>query len=315
MRKYGLLLASLLMFEGMALGQADGFLPGQRVLLDAHNCYPYEDKWMDRVDQALAAGLPLGIEMDLVWDTTKPEAPRVVVRHGGKAKGNEPALKDYFFEKVRPIVEKALQENNKAQWPLVTLNINDLRANEPEFFTALWDLVNHYQSWICTAPKSADISQIAPMDLKPILILTSDGTEQAKTFYDSVPVVGRLPLFAAGKPDQKADNFRRWLNYAWKEVEPEGQNKAGDWSTEDAARLGKLVQHAHDQGYWIRFYTLNGHGAKDVAAHGWTSSYNFGSLDSVMIRWKAAKRAGVDFVASDQYADCAKALQQKSGTK
>src|SRR2546430_13750886 len=30
--------------------------PGTRVLLDAHNCYPYYEWWFDRIDRALSAG-------------------------------------------------------------------------------------------------------------------------------------------------------------------------------------------------------------------------------------------------------------------
>ena len=36
------------------------FGPGARVLLDAHNAYPYEGKFADRVERALATGLPSG---------------------------------------------------------------------------------------------------------------------------------------------------------------------------------------------------------------------------------------------------------------
>ena len=31
-------------------------------LLDAHNCYPYEGRWTDRIDRALAVGFPVAIE-------------------------------------------------------------------------------------------------------------------------------------------------------------------------------------------------------------------------------------------------------------
>ena len=41
--------------------------PGSRVLLDAHNCYPYNGRWADRIDRALSTGTPLAIEQDLVW--------------------------------------------------------------------------------------------------------------------------------------------------------------------------------------------------------------------------------------------------------
>lgn len=311
MRYHNLALATFLMFEALAWSQTTSYLPGQRVLLDAHNCYPYDGRWKDRIDRALESGLPMGIEMDLIWDTTKPHSPRLAVGHGGRPRGNEPTLKDYFFEKVRPIVEKALREDNKAQWPLLTLNINDLRASKPEFFTAAWNLVRQYESWICTAAKTSDMAEVAPLDLKPILILTSDGPQQRKVFYDSVPVGKKLLMFAAGQPHQKSDNFHRWLNYSWKEVEPEGQGKAGDWSAEDSDRLKTLVQNAHDTGYWIRFYTLNGHVQLDAASHGWLPIYNFGSMEAVRLRWMAARYAGVDFVASDQYSDCANVLREK----
>ena len=292
--------------------QAAGFLPGQRVLLDAHNCYPYEGMWVDRLDRALGTGLPIGIECDLIWDpTTQPGSPRIVVRHGGKAKGNEPTLRDYFFEKVRPIVEKALKDGNREDWPLLTLNLNDLRTGDPEFFDALWKLTGDYESWLCTAAKTENLTQVSPLEVKPVLILTSDGAHQTKAFYDSVPVGGKLRMFAAGKPGEKADNFRRWINYAWNKVEPEGQPKAGEWSPEDAARLKQLVEAAHQEGYWIRLWTLNGHGAMDIALRGWSPGYNFGSLEAVSIRWRAARDAGVDFVASDQYEDCAKTLRAK----
>jgi hypothetical protein len=47
----------------------------------------------------------------------------------------------------------------------------------------------------------------------------------------------------------------------------------------------------------------------EVVQNGWSPEYNFGSLDAVGIRWKAAKKAAVDFVASDQYEECAKVLR------
>lgn len=296
-----------------AWAQVQTTQPGNRVMLDAHNCYPYEGHWVDRIDRALATGVPVGIEIDLIaapGDT--PGTPRILASHGGKPKGHEPTLREYFFEKVRPMVEQELKKGNDARWPILTLNINDLRTDDPSFYTTLWNLMGEYESWLCTAPKADDASRMAPIDIKPILVLTSDGAFQAKTFHDTVPAGARLRMFAAGKPEVHADNFRRWLNYSWHEVEPEGQTKGGDWSKDDAARLTALVDKAHRQGYWIRFYTLNGHNRAEVKAQGWSSSYNFGSLDAARIRWQAARMAGVDYIASDQYAECAAALKQLS---
>ena len=38
-----------------------------RPMVDAHNCYPYDGQWGDRIDRALSAGFPVSIEQDLTW--------------------------------------------------------------------------------------------------------------------------------------------------------------------------------------------------------------------------------------------------------
>jgi glycerophosphoryl diester phosphodiesterase len=83
-------------------------------------------------------------------------------------------------------------------------------------------------------------------------------------------------------------------------VEAGGPSEAGAWTAEDAARLSTIVRRAHEAGLWIRFYTLNGLDPAELSL-GWTASYNFGSRDAAQLRWRAALRAGVDFVATDQY--------------
>jgi len=56
-----------------------GFVPGERVLLEVHNCYPYQERWADQLERALGTGLPLAVEQDLVWhtDPTRAEAVRL----------------------------------------------------------------------------------------------------------------------------------------------------------------------------------------------------------------------------------------------
>ena len=34
-------------------------------VLDAHNCYPQDGKWTERIDRALSAGFPVAIEQDI----------------------------------------------------------------------------------------------------------------------------------------------------------------------------------------------------------------------------------------------------------
>jgi hypothetical protein len=77
------------------------FLPGTRVLLDAHNCYPYNGRWADRIDRALSTGVPLAIEQDLVWfrDPVTGRG-RSLVAHDERNKpnlgldGSEPTMRD-----------------------------------------------------------------------------------------------------------------------------------------------------------------------------------------------------------------------------
>ncbi len=92
-------------------------------------------------------------------------------------------------------------------------------------------------------------------------------------------------------------------------IEEGGPANAGDWTDEDRLRLESIVSYAHQQGLLIRFYTLNGH---TVAANrGWTASYNFGSLDAVRARWRAAIAARADLIATDQYEELAALLNAR----
>jgi hypothetical protein len=307
------------------------FLNHNRPVLDAHNCYPYEGKWADRVDRALATGFPVGIEQDMAWYVDPATGKgRAVVSHEAKTNGSEPLLRDYFFEHVRPIVEKALAENDRAHWPLIVLHF-DFKSVQPSLLHAVWDLLGEYEAWITTATKSADPHQLMPFDAKPLLVLTEDSDEQEAVFFNQVPVGARLRLFGSAHtrvipsepkaehdrllatlpPDQllplPPTNYRRWWNNSWFAVEEGGQHKAGAWTTEDDHRLHALVDHAHRLGYWIRFYTLDGFGAREDK--GWGNGYNFGSRAAVLARWKAAVAAGVNLIASDQYEELRKAMK------
>jgi hypothetical protein len=290
------------------------WLPGQRVLLDAHNCYPYNGRWSDRLDRALRTGMPLAIEQDLFWYTDKKSGKSwSVVSHGKPVSGTEPTLQTHFFERIRPVMEDALRTNSCGKWPLITLNL-DFKTNEPEHHTAIWELLERYQTWLCTAERVEDSKRPMPMDLKPLLVLTGDSDAQEETFHDRVPVGARLRLFGAAHlqkenadiarermVSQSATNYRRWWNSPWKVVEKAGQARAGDWTPESMRRLRSVVDHAHAMGLWIRFYTLNGHDRAEGESRGWDASYNFGSKEKVLARWRAAIQAGVDFVATDQY--------------
>jgi hypothetical protein len=282
--------------------------------MDAHNCYPYFEWWYDRIDRALSAGTPLAIEQDLAWHTD-PKTGRSwsVVTHGEPTYGDEPTMEQYFFEKVRPIVERAVREGNHGDWPLITLNL-DFKDSKPEHLAAVLALLRKYQSWLSSTVKGAQETDVKPLDVKPILVLTGEADAQQTVFYDQLQAGERVLLFGAvhsGEKDpaaapevidsEKATNYRRWWNNAWDVVEAAGQAHAGEWTAEKMTRLRALVERAHANGLWIRFYTLDGATESELSCHGWFHGYNFGSLDAARVRWRAAIAAHVDYLASDQY--------------
>jgi hypothetical protein len=288
--------------------------PGTRTVMDAHNCYPYFEWWGDRIDRALSAGTPLAIEQDLAWHTD-PKTGRSwsVVTHGDPTYGNEPTMDQYFFERVRPIVEKALRDGNHGSWPLITLNL-DFKDDKPEHLAAVLTLLRKYQPWLTTTVKGAQPEEVQPLDVKPILVLTGEPDAQQTVFYDQLQQGDRVLLFGAIPTEDKdpsaapevidpvkATNYRRWWNNPWRVVEAGGQPNAGEWTPEKMKRLRALVERAHASGLWIRFYTLDGATKAQLSCNGWFHDYNFGSLDRARVRWRAAIAAHVDYVASDQY--------------
>jgi hypothetical protein len=316
---------ALLSLPAFAQGTLDSLIA--RPILDAHNCYPYEGKWIDRIDRALKTGYPVGIEQDLSWDGRRP-----IVTHNKEAKGGEPDLRTHFFERVRPIVEQALKQNDRARWPLIVVHF-DFKSVTPPLLHAVWDLLGEYEAWITTAPKSADPTVLTAFDKKPLLVLTENADEQEDVFYKPLPVGAKLRLFGSAhtravpsEPREERDRllatlppeqllttrpttYRRWWNSSWYTVEEGGQRKSGDWSAADEKRLRALVDHAHKLGYWIRFYTVDGFPAGQ--GQGWDGSYNFGSLEAAVKRWNAAISAGVNLIATDQYEVLAEILRKR----
>jgi len=311
------------------------FLNGNRPVLDAHNCYPYEGRWSDRLDRALRVGFPVGIEQDLAWYRDPASGKgRVLVSHTAKTTGSEPEERQYFFERVRPLIEQQLATGDRAKWPLIILHF-DFKDQQPDLLHAVWDLLGEYEPWITTAPKGDDPHVLAPFDRKPILVLTEDSDAQEEIFFHNVASGSRLRVFGSAHthlPDIKDEkrlthlaatlppsellserptNYRRWWNNSWFEVEEGGQRRAEVWTPADKARLRALVDHAHGLGYWIRFYTLDGFEPAAGHENGWLAGYNFGSVTAVEERWRGAIEAGVDLIATDQYEQLANVMRSK----
>lgn len=299
-------------------------------VLDAHNCYPEDGRWNDRLSRALGTAYSqIGIEQDLVWKPGPNGTGVSVVGHDTKLTGAEPTLEDYFFKAAAPTVEAALKAGRKDTWPLIVLHF-DFKTNEPEHHRFVQQLLKKYERWLTSAPRMRD-DAVQPLAMGPVMVLTEAGDGQERDFYTSLPAGQRLLVFGTVPPVQLttsddrnvqwdaainatpqtllpsgATNYRRWANFGWSVVERGGQKNAGAWDDRDTARLTSIATRAHALGLWLRFYTLDGYGSG--GNKGWSDSYNFGSMDAVRPRWLAAIHAGVDFIATNQYEEFAREL-------
>ncbi len=333
--------SSLLALAALSVSFAS-FSPGRQTLVLAHNAYPDAGQWTDRFDHAMSAGTPLAVEIDLSWVPNPKTGKNASVvgdfpaRRFKDVTGDEPILKSYFFERVRPIVEKALAAKDQKNWPLVRLYL-DIKNDPPEHLDYLLSVLHEYQGWLTTAVKTKDDAQQSPLDLKPLMVMLEDKDNDIKEdyFYTRVPVGGKLLAFGTAKlsrpagegltdtqvsqlrfkmkPEElvtgRASNYRRWWGNGWNMVEPEAKDAAGAWTPEKEARLNAIVKHAHKMGYLVSFWVLDGVDAETGKRQGWSPKYNFGSLEAASIRWKAALKAGADFISTDQYEEVAKILK------
>jgi len=324
------LAAGSLLLAAVIIAKPGAFAPGNRTVVLAHNAYPDHGKYADRLDRAISSGQPFVVEQDLAW-----VEGRSLMIHGAKnVSADDPSLESYFFPRVKPVVEKALNEGNKGNWPLITLYL-DIKNDPPEHLEAISKVLDHYDAWLTTAVKTADITRQSPLDLKPLMVLVEDKQNDIKQqfFYDRLPVGGKIRVFGTpAKPDlnpgrklskqealermasmdpeqlvtAKADNYRRWWGSDWAFIEKGGQANAGAWTKQKEDRLLKFVRYGHCLGYFVSFYCLDGYTAAED--QGWDKDYNFGSREVVMERWKAAIRAKVYFVSTDQYEDVTKVI-------
>ena len=315
------------------------FLPGGRTVLLAHNSYPTKDQSADPLDRAISSGMPLMVEIDLAW-VANPKTGKKESLIAGSPKnvtGDEPTLKSYLFEHLRPVVEKALKADDRKSWPLISVYL-DVKDDAPEHLQAIWAQTGEYENWLTTAVKTNDASKQSPLNLKPLMLFVDDARPvrgiKEEYFYNKLPVGGKLRIFgsamltlppgseglSSGKIfeaqakmkvedllKEPASNYHRW----WAQphwdlmVEQAPMESAGQWTAEKEMRLKALVSRAHKLGYFVSLYNLNGSepgkGPKED---------NFGSLEAVTTRWQAAARAGTDFITSDQYEEASKVIRQ-----
>src|SRR5580692_5486211 len=188
-------LACLIASWAIAANTQSPFRPGARTLMLAHNAYPDDGKYADRIDRAIAAGVPFVVEEDLVWVDGKS----LEIHNPKLAAADSPTLETYFFPKVAPIVEKALKEGNKkGEWPLITLYL-DIKNDPVEHLEAISKVLDKYDSWLTKAVKAADITKQSPLEYGPMLVILEDKQNDIKqeVFYDRLPVGGKIRAFGS----------------------------------------------------------------------------------------------------------------------
>ena len=268
--------------------------------ISAHNCYPPDGKGNARLVEALALGID-NIEIDLGWDEV---ANRMIVGHDANAHQNStyPTFEDY----VRPILDAPARPDLAP-----TVLTIDWKTSRPEAVAAFKGWLDSHESLVSYAPK-ADPS---PMTVRRLTVCFT-GDERAKAVYDaSIPSGGMYRAFSdvvhgagdyrddpTGYARSPATAYRRFLTFHWGVVEKGAPALAKDWTADEAGRLRAIVAAAHANGYRVRFYCLNGKGSR------FALTYRFATPEAAEIRWRAAAGAGVDWVASDDYAEIVRVL-------
>ncbi len=318
-----------------AKSHSNPFTPGARTMMLAHNAYPDDGKYGDRLDRAISAGVPFVVEEDLIWVNGKS----LLIHNEKFANADSPTLESYFFPKVTPIIEKALNEGNKkGDWPLITLYL-DIKNDPEEHLAEINKVLDKHDAWLTKAVKTADITKQSPLELKPMMVILEDKQHDIKqaVFYDRIPVGGKFRAFGSAvkfndnpnklaraqraerlagllkiQPEQlvskHADNWRRWFGTDWNFIETCGP-KHGEWTPATEARMKHFVEYGHSLGYVVSFYEVNGF--SEDQNQGWTTEYNFGSRQAALVRWNALIAAHADFIATDQYEDVAEVIRGK----
>ncbi|MHC5538550.1 hypothetical protein ACYOEI_10005, partial [Singulisphaera rosea] len=126
-----------------------------------------------------------------------------------------------------------------------------------------------------------------------------------RAFRDRV-VSGTYSNDVAAYLPSNSTPYLRFLAMHWGTIERGGPPSAGEWTSDEMTRLSTLMDLAHRRGFRVRFYSLNGHSGP------LGGSYRFADDATAKVRWLAAAKAGVDWIAGDEYQEMAEALRYES---
>jgi glycerophosphoryl diester phosphodiesterase len=274
--------------------------PPKPLPVSAHNCYPSNSESTARLKEALDLGLD-NIEIDLGWDESNK---RLLVGHDASPKAN--TIYPTFETYIKPMLDAPVRADGAP-----TILTIDWKTSDVDAVKAFHMFLLAHPDLFTYAPKSTD----SALTRRRFMVCFT-GSEDAKKTYDAlIPVEGTYQAFSDrvfGANDyfdnpkayatKSATAYHRFLTFHWGVVERGAPMIAKEWTPAHAARLKAIVEAAHDQGFRTRFYCLNANGA---------FFYRFPSDAAARLRWQAAVNAGVDWVASDNYAEIAAELTPK----
>ena len=293
------------------------FLPGHRALLDAHNAYPDRGRFADRIDVALATGLPVG-------DRAGPGVVRGPRRRAGAAGvarihvRRRRAHAGVVLLRARAAPGRGgARQRDRRPTGRSSRSTSTSRPTSRHTMPRCGRCWASTRRWLTTAPRVADAAAVAPLQVGPVLVLTGSPDIQQVTFHDAVPV-GRSPAClrrhrrhrAAGIDAGGAAARRRRPRTTAAGGIIRGASSRPKASAPPASGRRRMPR-ASRRSSPTRTRTASGSGstrstASPASARGGPASYNFGSLDAVSRRWRAAMDAKVDFIATDQYAEFAR---------
>ena len=157
------------------------------------------------MERALQTCTPLAIEQDLFWYTNpRTHQSQSLVTHGKPIQGREPTMRDYFFERIRPLMEAALKEGDHGNWPLITLNL-DFKSDESAHHAEVWKLLKQYEPWISSAERTSDKQMVMPLRIRPLLVLTGEADSHEGSGTGQICVTSSRPMSRGGSKRCDAD--------------------------------------------------------------------------------------------------------------
>ena len=266
----------------------------RRWFLNAHNSYPEHGRGRDRLARARQAGL-WAVELDLAWSETRSRA--VISHDAKKVRGDEPTLDEYFF---RPLAGELRRLPRGEPGLLLML---DFKSDHPGPVREVHAALATHGDILTTS------SRDGALRWGPLTVILSENAAAIALFEKLTPPGEPYLAMAIREPPERkwkddirdyfaepATPFYRLFNFDWRNVERDPNPQAGPWTPAERARLEAIVTMAREKGYWTRAWTLN------ATTSMWGKGRNFGSRAALLERWRAARDAGLDCIATDEYA-------------